>query len=151
MPRHQRGRRGHAQIVTFRLQPFPHFDDIAVALGREHADARGFTLQQRVGGGGGTVDDAGCLLEQRPCRKPQPFGGQTQPLQYPVRLIGWRGGRFSEDRFARGGGHHDVREGAADIDADCICHSGHSPIEKEVGAGAPLCRTGSTFAGGGRC
>ena len=120
--RDQRRGRGHAQIVAFGLQPLPHFDDVAVALGREHADAGGFTLQQCVGGGGGAVDDAASVRQQVFQRHVQPFGGENQALQHALRLVRGRGGGLGDDCFAVGGGDDDVGERAADIDTDCVGH-----------------------------
>ena len=119
---HQRRGRSHAEIVALGLQTLPHFDDVAVALGGEHADTGRLALQQRIGRGGGAVDDARGRGEQGVWCQTQALGGQIQALQHPVRLIGGRGGGFGYDRFAVGAGDDDVGEGTADVYADCVCH-----------------------------
>src|SRR5262249_43631555 len=47
----------HTEVVAVVLEPFTHLDDVAMALGREHADGSALSLQQGVRRDRGAVDD----------------------------------------------------------------------------------------------
>ena len=59
--RHQRGGGGQAHIVAFGLQPFAHFNHIAMPFRGEHRNLRPLAFQKRIGGNRGAMDDAFCL------------------------------------------------------------------------------------------
>ena len=61
---HQRLRRRHPEVVAVVLEPLPHLDHVAVALGREEPDPRALALEEGVGGDGGAVDDPLGLAEE---------------------------------------------------------------------------------------
>ena len=122
--RHQRLGRGHAQIVALGLQALAHFDDVAMAGGRQHANPRGLAFQQRIGGNGGAMHDAQTAAEQRRGRQAKFFRGQRDAVEHPVRLVPRGGGGFGGDHPAIGAGDDDIGEGAANIDPDREAHWG---------------------------
>src|SRR4051794_26963640 len=107
-----------------------------MAGGGQQADAGSLALQQRVGRDRGAVHDARGLLQQRVSRQAESFGGEGDACENAVGLVGRRRGGLGDNGSA-GGGHDDVSEGAANIDADRVGHeSPESGGTAEFSAGA---------------
>ncbi len=111
--RHQRRRQVDIDVVLLEAVFVPDLDGVPEALGRDERGLGAFALDQRIGGEGGAVDDERDLrrhdarcgehrlhrLEHATLRS----GGCRQDLRRPTPAAGFE---------------RDVREGAADIDAE---------------------------------
>jgi hypothetical protein len=133
--RHEWDRRRHAQVVAVVLEPLAHLDDVAVALGGEHADGRALSLEQGVGRDGGAVHDH-LRLGQEPSTVERDLGGeQVEPVHHTDRRVRWRGSRLRE-RNASFVVHRDqIRERAADVDPDAKHVSDSFACARRLGAG----------------
>ena len=121
LARHQLHRRRHAQVVAIVLQALAHLDDVAMAFGGQQADLGALVLEQRVGRDRRAVDDAlGARPASRRDRCPSASASRSRPSITPS---DWSAGveaalamRDAALRIDR----HEIRERAADIDADPI-------------------------------
>ena len=116
--RHKLFRRRHAQIVTVVLQALAHFDDVAMAFGRQQPDLGTLVLKQSIGGDRGAMDDTLGLAQQAAARQLQHVRQPIKAGHHADRGILRRGRDFYQCGAA-GVVHRDkVGERAADIDAD---------------------------------
>ena len=116
--RHERDGRRHAEVVAVVLEPLAHLDDVAVALGGEHADRRALALEQGVGRDRRAVDDELGVGQQRRRSVPSSAARRSRPSITPI-----DGSAGVEADLARRHApfvvHGDeIGEGAADVDAD---------------------------------
>jgi len=142
VPRHQRGRRRHPQIVTLGLQSFAHLDNVAMALGGQHPHARRLAFQQRVGRDRRAVHDTTGLPEQRHRRQMQRRGSAGDAVQHPIGLVARRGGCLGENRCTIRAGNDNVGKSAPDIDADRVAHA-TTPSTASLARAAGSRRAGS--------
>jgi len=139
--RHQRGRGGQAHIVAFRLQPFAHFNHIAMPFGGEHRNLSPLAFQQRIGGNGGAMDDAFCLPQQISECDAKGFRQNGKPRDNALALIRGRAGGLGKGCSAIGGDTDHVGKSATDINANTISHTKPSAASAARAAG-------SRFSGG---
>ena len=113
LPRHQRHRLLHVDVVLLEAALRPHLDGIAEALGRHQRGPCALALDQRVGGERGAVNDQ-CNVRGRDAAGLHRLG---EGLAHP--FLGRVGRRQHLRRDPlRPALQHDIGEGAADIDAD---------------------------------
>ena len=139
--RHQRWRGRQAHIVALRLQPFTHFNHIAVPFRGEHRNLGPLAFQQRIGGNRGAMDDAFCLPQQIGQLHAQCFRQNGEPRDHTFGLIRWRTGGFGQRCGAISGDTNHIGESAADINANTVGHTKPSAASAARAAG-------SRFSGG---
>ncbi len=123
--RHQLLRRRQAQVVAVVLQPFAHFDDIAMALCRQQPDPRTVAFDERVGRDRGAVHDPLGPRQHRRRSDAQCRRQAVEPIDDAERRIGRGRRHLGEGRAARLVDRDEIGEGAADIDADPVQRHSH--------------------------
>ena len=106
----------HDRIVLNPLMP-RDMDNVAEAFVGEHAGARAFVLQHRIGRGGGAVQHI-IDLGQRDAVVAADFGDAGNDAAR--RIVGRGGNLVDGDVIGAQIAIHNVGEGTADIDADCL-------------------------------
>ncbi len=97
--RHELLGRRHAEVVAVVLEPLAHLDDVAMAFGRQEAQAGALAFEQRVGRDGRAVHDPVGLREQRGAVEARrwPAG---EAVEHAERGVLRRRGHFCERRRA---------------------------------------------------
>ena len=139
--RHQRGGGGQAHIVAFGLQPFAHFNHIAMPFRGEHRNLRALAFKQGIGGNRGAMDDAFCLPQQIGQRDAKGFRENGEPRDHAFGLIRRCAGSLGQRcRAIRRHADH-IGESAANINANTVGHTKPSAASAARAAG-------SRFSGG---
>src|SRR5712671_147754 len=133
--RHQLFGRRHAQIVTVVLQPLAHLDDVAMALGRQQAEAGALVFEKGVGRDRRAVDDAVGLVKQRGAVEPEPVRQKPQSVEHAERRVVRGRGHLRQCGNAGRVDRDEIGEGAADIDADAVHAIRSEPLTTRPGEG----------------
>ena len=114
--RHERCRTPVEHVVHLEEIAAPDLEDVAEALGRDEARPGPCSLEERIDADGRAVDDEAAVRELR--------ARLVDAAEHAVEEIARRAERLAGGDGARGLVEDDqVREGAADVDADSLCHA----------------------------
>ncbi len=114
--RHERCRTPVEHVVHLEEIAASDLEDVAEALGRDEARPGPCSLEERIDADGRAVDDEAAVRELR--------ARLVDAAEHAVEQIARRAERLAGGDGARGLVEHDqVREGAADVDADSLCHA----------------------------
>ncbi len=144
MARHERLRRSEAQVVAiFGLQPLAHLQYVAVALGRDQADAGTLALDQRIRRDRRAVNDTLAPREQNGAFEPQRPGEHAQAFEHPDGRVGWRRWALGQRRCTGLVDRYEIGECAADVDADTVDCGRHA--DRIPGNGPVVSKCGRAF------